>query len=48
VGSRLRSNTATVVKQDGDAYLIDAGEGVSRQFNLSRLGLGSLRKIFSE
>ena len=47
-GSRVRFNTATVVKNMGDGYLVDAGEGVSRQFQLSRVDFTSIRKIFSE
>lgn len=47
-GSRARANSATVVKNGGDCYLVDAGEGVTRQYQLSRLDFSSLRKIFSE
>jgi Metallo-beta-lactamase superfamily len=43
---RLRSNTCTVVKAGSVAYLFDAGEGVQRQFMLSRLGFNEVRKIF--
>lgn len=48
LGSRLRANSATIIKQNGDAYLVDAGEGVSRQLHSSRITLSSIRKIFSE
>jgi len=48
VGSRLRSNAATVVRHDGNAYLVDAGEGVSKQFYRSRVGTAAVRKIFSK
>jgi len=48
LGSRMRSNSATVVKHKGDSYLIDAGEGVSKQFHNSRIGTSSLRKLFSK
>jgi Metallo-beta-lactamase superfamily len=43
---RLRSNTATVVRSGAYCYLIDAGEGVQRQFMLSRLRYNDIRKIF--
>jgi Metallo-beta-lactamase superfamily len=43
---RLRSNTCTVVKAGSVTYLFDAGEGVQRQFMLSRLGFNEVRKIF--
>ena len=46
-GSVLRSNTATVVKHGGDSYLVDAGEGLQRQFESSRIKARDVRKVFS-
>ena len=43
---RLRSNSATVVRSGSFCYLIDAGEGVQRQFMLSRLRYNDISKIF--
>ena len=43
---RLRSNAATVVRSGSFSYLIDAGEGVHRQFMLSRLNYNDVCKIF--
>lgn len=44
--SKLRSNTCTVIKNGSYSYLIDAGEGVQRQFLASRLNFRDVRKIF--
>ena len=43
---RLRSNAATVVRSAGFCYLVDAGEGVHRQFLISRLRYNDIIKIF--
>lgn len=43
--TKLRSNTCTVIKRNGDCYLIDAGEGLQRQFLLSRMNFRDVRKI---
>jgi Metallo-beta-lactamase superfamily len=43
---RLRSNSATVVRSGSFCYLVDAGEGVHRQFMLSRLRYNDISKIF--
>jgi Metallo-beta-lactamase superfamily len=43
---RLRSNSATLVRSGGTCYLVDAGEGVHRQFMISRLRYNDIMKIF--
>ena len=48
VGTLQRSNTATVIKTNGSAYLVDAGEGIQRQFLNSRFNVRDIRKIFSK
>jgi Metallo-beta-lactamase superfamily len=44
--TKMRSNTCTVVKNRGFSYLIDAGEGLQRQFTFSRINFRDVRKIF--
>jgi hypothetical protein len=44
--TRTRSNTCTVVRNGSYSYLIDAGEGLQRQFLSSRLSYRDVRKIF--
>lgn len=46
-GSLLRSNSSTLVRAGGRLYLVDAGEGLNRQFLLSRLNLRDVTRIFS-
>jgi hypothetical protein len=43
---RLRSNSATAIRSGAHCYLVDAGEGVLRQFMLSRLRYNDISKIF--
>ena len=40
-----RGNTATVLKGEGFAYLVDAGEATQLQFMQSHLKMGDLRKV---
>jgi hypothetical protein len=47
MGSSLRSNSATVIRNNNHSYLVDAGEGIQRQFVYSRLNYRDIRKIFS-
>lgn len=44
--SKLRANTSTVIRAGSHSYLIDAGEGVQRQFLASRISFRDVRKIF--
>lgn len=44
--TKLRSNTCTVVCNGGYSYLVDAGEGLQRQFLASRINFRDVRKIF--
>jgi hypothetical protein len=44
--TRARCNTCTVVKNGSTSYLIDAGEGLQRQFLASRISFRDVRQIF--
>lgn len=43
---RTRSAPSQVVVVDGDAYLVDCGNGVARQLVLAGVPLGALRSVF--
>jgi ribonuclease Z len=45
-GSISRSNAATLIKKGGRCYLVDCGEGIQRQFLMSRMNIRDIEKIF--
>lgn len=45
-GTYYRSNPSSVLKSAGICYLVDAGEGIQRQFLTSRMNVRDIQKIF--